>query len=109
MLGEPDLPQKVFDAMMHHCMDLEFDELAKMLKALEYIMACDSRLPEGRVGGHYFSAASSLGRIRLFRVKDRMCEPSAGGWADALINFTIEGDGGEHICEMQLAHEQLMT
>jgi len=28
MLGEPDLPAKVFDAMLHHCLDKDLDKLA---------------------------------------------------------------------------------
>jgi len=49
-------------------------------------------------------------RIELLRCKDRFFAPTLGGWADAMINFAFfDGQtGGKHICEVQLAHEQLV-
>ena len=32
-----------------------------------------------------------------------------GGWRDVMINFSIAADAGRHICELQIAHKQMMT
>jgi hypothetical protein len=88
---------------------IEFDGMDKMTKALNYFMACDGRFPEGQPGGDYFAPASTLPRVMLHRMKDRMARPTAGGWADALFSFSFVDDENVHVCEVQLAHQRLMT
>ena len=88
---------------------IKFDTMEKMLKALEYLFACDDRLPEGRPGGAYFAAAKDMARVRVLRVKDRMANPTKGGWADAMINFCFVDDDQAHACEVQFAHERMLT
>ena len=39
-------------------------------------------------------------------VDTRACR---GGWRDVMINFCITKDDGLHICELQIAHKQMMT
>ena len=39
-------------------------------------------------------------------VHTRACR---GGWRDVMINFCITKDDGLHICELQIAHKQMMT
>jgi Ca2+-binding EF-hand superfamily protein len=80
-----------------------------MLKAFEYLFACDKRFPEGRSGAAYWKGAQVLEPIVVWRVKDRMATRTSGGWADALINFSFFYDGNVHICEVQFAHQRLLT
>ncbi len=53
-------------------------------------------------------------RIELLRIKDRFAQPTSGGWADVLINFTfVAGDKGDksfakhnlhlHVVELQVS------
>ena len=88
---------------------LEFDSMEKMQKALEYMFACDPRLREGQPGGPYYAAAGNLARVHVMRVKDRMASPTSGGWADTMINFLFVDDSNAHLCEIQFAHERMMT
>ena len=47
---------------------------------------------------------------RLLRIKDRFTAPTAGGWADVLVNFVFENDAAKqkHVVELQLQHENLL-
>ena len=48
--------------------------------------------------------------ISLVRLKERFFEcPSDGGWRDVMICFYIRADAKQHICEVQIVHEQLLT
>lgn len=107
LLGQNPLTQATVLDMVRGL--LEFDSMEKMQKALEYIFACDDRFREGRQGGAYFAAASDLSKVKVCRVKDRMAKPTSGGWADAMINFSFVDDVNEHVCEIQFAHERLVT
>lgn len=50
------------------------------------------------------------GLITIVRLKDRFCAlPSGGGWRDLMANFTVAGDATNHICELQVVHEQMLT
>jgi flagellin-like hook-associated protein FlgL len=76
---------------------------------LAQLFACDQRFPEGRPGATYWKGAQVLEPIVVWRVKDRMATRTNGGWADAMINFSFFADGNVHICEIQLAHQRLLT
>jgi hypothetical protein len=83
------------------------------------------------------AALQAEGVLEVVRVKNRFKNPTAGGWADALINFvllrrrmrktTATGEGGReqeeeedqqqqqqqpqevyHICELQLVHSEML-
>jgi hypothetical protein len=88
---------------------LEFDSMENMLKAVEYLFACDSRFDEGKQGGTYFAAASRMAKVTVLRVKDRMAKPTKGGWADAMINFTFADDTNKHACKIQLVRRRMLT
>ncbi|KAK7253474.1 hypothetical protein SO694_00001932 [Aureococcus anophagefferens] len=48
--------------------------------------------------------------IEIVRVKNRFAEPTAGGWADALVNFRFADAAGAargHVVEVQLVHASL--
>ena len=45
--------------------------------------------------------------IEIVRVKDRFTTPSAGGWRDLMINYTLAGDA--HCCEVQICHNSLLV
>ena len=53
--------------------------------------------------------AEANAHISIVRIKDRFSRPSAGGWADAMLNFYFTDDPSRHICEVQVVHEHLMT
>ena len=46
--------------------------------------------------------------ITILRLKDRFTQPTAGGWADCMVNFSFNDDQTSHVCELQIVHEQLM-
>ena len=49
-------------------------------------------------------------RIELVRMKERFFkEPSAGGWRDAMVCFVVKADLNRHVCELQIAHHDLLT
>jgi len=47
--------------------------------------------------------------IEVVRIKDRFHEPSPGGWSDCMINYVLRDDPHRHICELQIAHSQLIV
>ncbi len=48
--------------------------------------------------------------IELVRVKERFFkEPSPGGWRDCMVCFFLKADATRHVCELQIAHGQLLT
>jgi hypothetical protein len=48
--------------------------------------------------------------IVVTRIKDRfLTSPSGGGWRDCMLNFYLKEDSNQHVCEVQLVHEQMMT
>ena len=64
---------------------------------------------------HAFVQLSEAGVVKVVRIKDRFKTPSAGGWRDLMINFVVvsgvdEGvDAIQHVCEVQVAHEMMLT
>jgi hypothetical protein len=82
---------------------LSFDSMSKMYNALRLIQGCNvnNSLPD---------VAGVNQAIKLVRCKDRFSEPTSGGWADIMINFSFVGgeDGKMHVCEIQMVHEQLV-
>merc|ERR1719201_2750885 len=77
--------------------------------------ACDPDLwhgiNEGDLGGGVTSAraAGITEEIHVLRVKNRFRKPTSSGWADLLINFTFLSDPDQHVCEVQLVHEGMLT
>jgi len=49
------------------------------------------------------------GKLQLLRMKMRFQAPSDGGWRDALVNFVFTDDPSQHVCELQIMHEKMMT
>merc|ERR1719409_2027490 len=54
-------------------------------------------------------AAGITEEIHVIRVKNRFRNPTSSGWADLLINFTFVSDPDQHVCEVQLVHEGMLT
>ena len=54
------------------------------------------------------AALDEKGDIALGRSKNRFVRPSAGGWMDCLVNFTLKATTG-CVCEVQIVHQQLLT
>lgn len=53
---------------------------------------------------------SSNQSIAFVRIKERFLEaPSGGGWRDLMVNFYFRDDPHRHVCEVQLAHELMVT
>ena len=58
----------------------------------------------------YLQTQQDSNIIVVTRVKDRFfTHSSAGGWRDCTINFYFKDDLNQHICELQLIHNQMMT
>ena len=68
---------------------LKFSSMASMLLAFEFLLNTPS--------------------LRILRVKDRFTAPTAGGWADCLVNLEFTGDAAlaGHVCELQFVHKSL--
>ena len=49
------------------------------------------------------------GRVVVVRVKDRIRQPSSGGWRDVMINLYVASDPDRHVCEIQVAHAKMLT
>ena len=83
---------------------LSFDSMSKMYNALRLIQGCN-------VNNDLPDVAGVNNPIKLVRCKDRFTTPTSGGWADIMINFSFVGpeDGLEHVCEVQMVHEQLVS
>ncbi len=53
---------------------------------------------------------AACAEIQLVRMKERFfAEPSPGGWRDFMACFVIKGDGTRHVCELQIAHRELLS
>lgn len=50
------------------------------------------------------------GVIVIVRLKDRFfASPSSGGWRDLMVNFFLAEDKAQHICELQIVHDKMLT
>ena len=47
--------------------------------------------------------------LTVVRVKDRMNESTSMGWADVMINVTLNGDEKAHVCEIQIANKAMLA
>ena len=45
----------------------------------------------------------------VVRIKNRMREPTGGGWADVLLNVKANDDANHFICELQLVHKKMLV
>mmetsp|Transcript_107860 Transcript_107860/g.336396 ORF Transcript_107860/g.336396 Transcript_107860/m.336396 type:complete len:545 (+) Transcript_107860:563-2197(+) len=52
---------------------------------------------------------AKAGKLELLRIKMRFHLPSDGGWRDALVNFRFTDDESQHVCELQVMHNRMMT
>lgn len=43
------------------------------------------------------------------RIKNRWEHPSDGGWRDCMINYVVKADHNQHVCELQVAHDKMLT
>jgi ankyrin repeat protein len=50
-------------------------------------------------------------QIQIVRIKDRYDDnnKSDGGWRDCMINYVVKDAPHMHICELQVAHEKMLT
>lgn len=81
----------------------------KML--LELLVSCDpdeEKQSRARGWNARASGLSEAGKIQIVGVKNRFRKPSSGGWSDANLTFVFNDDPHKHICEVQLAHADLM-
>eukprot|EP00746_Dinoflagellata_sp_MGD_P068102 gnl/MRDRNA2_/MRDRNA2_28083_c0_seq1.p1 gnl/MRDRNA2_/MRDRNA2_28083_c0~~gnl/MRDRNA2_/MRDRNA2_28083_c0_seq1.p1 ORF type:complete len:1139 (+),score=217.88 gnl/MRDRNA2_/MRDRNA2_28083_c0_seq1:112-3528(+) len=59
---------------------------------------------------HILQEMAKSQSIVLVRIKERFLEaPSGGGWRDLMVNFYFRSDHNRHICEVQVAHELMLT
>merc|ERR1712037_314089 len=47
--------------------------------------------------------------VTVCRVKDRFTEPSDAGWTDLMLNFYLNDDDDQHVCEVQLIHFKMLS
>ena len=47
--------------------------------------------------------------VTVCRVKDRFTEPSGAGWTDLMLNFYMNDDENQHVCEVQLIHFKMLS
>eukprot|EP00750_Incisomonas_marina_P022599 INCI4982.4.p1 GENE.INCI4982.4~~INCI4982.4.p1 ORF type:complete len:219 (-),score=47.78 INCI4982.4:565-1221(-) len=71
------------------------------------MLVCDSMATIAEVLERF--AVANQDNITLVRVKERFFRnPSPGGWRDVMICFFINDDPNRHVCEIQIAHGQLL-
>lgn len=46
--------------------------------------------------------------ITIVSIKNRLETPTTGGWADVVLKFHFTNDPRKHVCEVQLAHVDMM-
>ena len=93
--GEPPDASKLCDCLRGALMCKDFtviNSVVEMLVWLDHEMGDESRC-EG---------IEQRFRIRLIRSKCRFSEPTSGGWADLLVNFTFVDDPSKHVMELQV-------
>eukprot|EP00039_Didymoeca_costata_P022470 m.4612 g.4612 ORF g.4612 m.4612 type:complete len:741 (+) comp3029_c0_seq2:396-2618(+) len=77
--------------------------------AFGHLVAADKELYEQT---KEFNTTSELNPtnidIVIVRIKERFSTQTSGGWADILVNFYFKKDPHKHICEVQLAHKNLL-
>lgn len=75
---------------------LEFEEIEALGRGLEALLSKgEAQLEKG---------------ISILRVKNRLRNPTDGGWSDVLVNFTFQdGPAAGHVCELQFVHRALMA
>jgi hypothetical protein len=82
---------------------IECDSFTTMMNVLRLLRDLDAKLTvTGETGG-------VEEKIAITRSKGRFGQPTSGGWADIMINFSFANDPDGHICEVQLVHSQLYT
>jgi hypothetical protein len=83
---------------------VECENFTTMINVLRLLRDLDADLKRaaGETGG-------VEEQIAITRSKGRFGEPTSGGWADIMINFSFADDANKHICEVQLVHKQLYT
>ena len=62
-------------------------------------------------GWQVAEVATEFGRseaIQVVRVKDRFAKAAMGGWRDIMINYVLSDDPDGHVCEIQIAHRQML-
>jgi len=47
--------------------------------------------------------------VTVCRVKDRFTESSGAGWTDLMLNFYMNDDENQHVCEVQLIHFKMLS
>eukprot|EP00039_Didymoeca_costata_P009873 m.131604 g.131604 ORF g.131604 m.131604 type:complete len:906 (+) comp14629_c0_seq4:142-2859(+) len=80
---------------------------------LRFLLSCDKTIRERcELDGWWNALTKSKQNIQtdivIVRIKDRFTRPTEGGWSDVMINFYFADDTNKHICEAQLAHEEMM-
>ena len=58
--------------------------------------------------GQLVAAVAASPKLVVVRAKNRIDEPSAGGWRDVLINVYHRDDTKKHVCEVQGCVEQML-
>merc|ERR1719201_2821900 len=47
--------------------------------------------------------------VTVCRVKDRFTKSSDSGWTDLMLNFYLNDDDDQHVCEVQLIHFKMLS
>jgi hypothetical protein len=84
-------------------------DCTKGITCLELLLACDpAEHAESNSRGWNAVTAGLTEKITIVTIKDRWSNPSAGGWADAMVLFYFADDASKHIQELQLTHVDMM-
>merc|ERR1719182_637904 len=47
--------------------------------------------------------------VTVCRTKDRFTKSSDSGWTDLMLNFYLNDDDDQHVCEVQLIHFKMLS
>merc|ERR1719271_352561 len=48
-------------------------------------------------------------QVTVCRLKDRFTNSSGAGWTDLMLNFYMNDDEDQHVCEVQLIHFKMLS
>ena len=86
-------------------------DVSGVLDAVRAMIKCDAMKDAAGILRLLLEMAKE-GKLIVVRLKERyLGEVTGGGWRDALINLYIPSGNGaklKHICELQIAHNQLL-
>ena len=79
------------------------EQVDVMIDALRYLAGASSNEELRELGSDNHGKLPE--KVTLHRLKNRMDRPTSGGWADLMVNFSLNSDEAAHVCEASTSCE----